>query len=195
MSRSELLSALEPVIDILETLGVRYFVTGSIASSAHGVARASVDADIVADLRAEHGPLLVSALQGAFYVPEERIRDAIARRGSFNVIHLETMLKVDVFVTKGRPFDMRAHERARSERLDRNEERRAWLASAEDTVLAKVEWYRRGGEVSERQWSDVLGILRVAGGSLDRPYLAQGASELGVTDLLERALSQAARAD
>lgn len=152
MSRSELLAALEPVIDTLETLGVRYFVTGSIASSAHGVARASVDADIVAELRPQHAPPLVSALQEAFYVPEARIRDAITRRGSFNVIHLETMLKVDVFVTKGRPFDVRAHERARPERLAKDEERRAWLASAEDTVLAKLEWYRRGGEVSERQW-------------------------------------------
>lgn len=193
MSRSELLLALEPVIDAFETLGVRYYVTGSIASSAHGVARASVDADVVAELLPEHAPHLVAALQGAYYVPEARLRDAIARRASFNVIHLETMLKVDVFVAKGRAFDARALERSRPERLAADSERRARLATAEDTVLAKLEWYRRGGEVSERQWADVLGILRVAEASLDQAYLRQGAAELGVLDLLERAASESSR--
>jgi len=193
VSRSELLLALEPVIDAFEALGVRYYVTGSIASSAHGVARASVDADVVAELLPEHGPRLVAALQDAYYVPEARLRDAITRRASFNVIHLETMLKVDVFVAKGRAFDTRALERSRPERLATDSERRARLATAEDTVLAKLEWYRRGGEVSERQWADVLGILRVADASLDQAYLRQGAAELGVLDLLERAASESSR--
>lgn len=191
MSRSDLLAALEPVIDALEALGVRYYVTGSIASSAHGVARASVDADVVAELRPEHEVPLVAALSEAYYVPEARIREAVARRASFNVIHLETMLKVDVFIARGRPFDDRALERSRPEPLDVDGARRARLATAEDTVLAKLEWYRRGGEVSERQWSDVLGILRVAGSALDQVYLRRGAAELGVEDLLDRARSEA----
>jgi hypothetical protein len=191
VSRSELLAALEPVIVALEALGVRYYVTGSIASSAHGVARASVDADVVAELRPEHAGPLVAALSEAYYVPEARLRDAIARRASCNVIHLETMLKVDVFVPRGRPFDDRALERSRPEPLEAEGGRRARLATAEDTILAKLEWYRRGGEVSERQWSDVLGILRVAGPALDEVYLSRGAAELGVEDLLDRARSEA----
>ena len=117
------------------------------------------------------------------------VRDAIARRASFNVIHLETMVKVDVFVAKDRPFDRRALERARPTAAEDACE--LPVASAEDTVLAKLEWYRRGGGVSERQWSDVTGLLRVR--ELDEPYLRQGALELGVADLLDRALEEAGR--
>jgi hypothetical protein len=131
----------------------------------------------------------MAALEGAYYVPEGRVRDAAARRGSFNVIHLETMLKVDVFVARDRPFDRHAMDRAVSRTIG---DLSLPLASAEDTILAKLEWYRRGGQVSERQWSDVLGVLRVGGTALDLAYLQEGARELAVTDLLERALREAA---
>jgi hypothetical protein len=189
----DLAAALGPLLDLLRGLGVRHYVGGSIASSAHGVARASIDADVVAELRPEHAGRLSSALRGAYYVPPEpRVRDAVARGASFNVIHLETMLKVDVFVSRDRPFDRRAMERARPAAPETAGEARFPLASAEDTVLAKLEWFRRGGGVSERQWTDVLGVLRVSGSSLDRQYLQDGARELGVADLLARALAEAA---
>jgi hypothetical protein len=188
----DLLAAVGPLLDLLQEIGVRHYVGGSIASSAHGVARASIDADVVAELRPEHAERLCSALEGAYYVPEARVRDGIARRGSFNLIHLETMLKVDVFVSKDRPFDRRALERARPSSAEAADERALPLASAEDTVLAKLEWFRRGGEASERQWSDVLGVLRAGGESLDRRYLEDGACDLGVSDLLVRALTEAA---
>jgi hypothetical protein len=185
----DLVAAVAPVLTALRDLGVRHYVGGSIASSAHGVARASIDADVIAELRPDHAEKLASVLRDAYYVPEARVRDAIARKASFNVIHLETMLKVDVFVSKDRPFDRRAMERAR-----------AWdddapvlpLASAEDVVLAKLEWFRRGGETSERQWTDVLGVLRAGGASLDQAYLEEGARELGVSDLLARAARESA---
>ncbi len=103
MSDPDLLAALRPVLQVLGGLGVRHFVGGSIASSAHGVARASVDGDVVAELGPAHVAPLVAALRDTYYVPEERIRDAVARRASFSVIHLDTMLKVDVFVSRDRP--------------------------------------------------------------------------------------------
>lgn len=191
MSAPELRAALDPVLRTLRELGVRHYVGGSIASSAHGVARASIDADVVAELRAEHASLLVSSLRAEYYVPEARVSDAILRRGSFNVIHLETMVKVDVFVSRDRPFDRRALERARLEEPVAQGVTPLPLATAEDTVLAKLEGYRKGGESSERQWTDVLGVLRAGGEALDRPYLVSGAVELGVADLLERALGAA----
>jgi len=119
------------------------------------------------------------------------VRDGIARGASFNVIHLETMLKVDVFVSKDRPFDRRAMDRARPSSPETADERALPLASAEDIVLAKLDWYRRGGETSERQWTDVLGVLRAGVDSLDRRYLENGARELAVSDLLVRALAEA----
>jgi hypothetical protein len=194
LTASDLIAAVRPVLDALRDLGVRHYVGGSIASSAHGVARASVDADVVAELRPEHADRLCSALQGGYYVPEAKVREGIAMRTSFNVIHLESMLKVDVFVSKGRPFDRRAMERARASSPLAADEPPLPLASAEDTILAKLEWFRRGGEVSERQWTDVLGVLRAGAVSLDRRYLEESASELAVADLLERALGEAARA-
>jgi hypothetical protein len=101
------------------------------------------------------------------------------------------MLKVDVFVSKDRPFDRRALERARPSSAETADERALPLASAEDTVLAKLEWFRRGGEASERQWADVLGVLRAGGESIDRRYLEDGSRELAVSDLLVRALTEA----
>jgi hypothetical protein len=190
MTSPELRAALDPVLAALRALGVRHYVGGSIASSAHGVARAGIDADVVAELHAEHQAGLVAALRGAYYVAEARVPDAIARRSSF--IHLETMIKVDVFVSKDRPFDRRALERVRLEPSVPPDVPPLPLASAEDTVLAKLEWFRHGGETSERQWTDVLGVLRAGRAALDAGYMRSGAIELGVGDLLERALRESA---
>ena len=191
MTDPDLLTALTPVLQALRALGVRHFVGGSIASSAHGVARASVDADVVAELAAAQVAPFVAALRESYYVPEERVRDAVARKSSFNVIHLDTMVKVDVFVSRDRPFDRRAFERARPAPMEGVGQTTLPIASAEDIVLAKLEWYRGGGEVSERQWGDVLGVLQASGEDLDLRYLRQGVAELEVGDLLERALTEA----
>ena len=192
MTAPDLVAALLPVIEALDSLGVRYYVGGSVASSIHGVPRASIDADVIAELRAEHVAPLAARLSAPFYLDEERMRDAVERRLSFNVIHLATMFKVDVFVSKGRPFDLEASGRARLEALGESPEApKARVASPEDTLLAKLEWYRRGGESSERQWSDIAGLLRVRAGRLDLAYLADWAKALDVADLLERASRQA----
>jgi hypothetical protein len=190
MTDPDLLAALAPVLRVLEELGVRHFVGGSIASSAHGVARASVDGDVVAELGPGHFEPFVAALRETYYVPEERVSDAVTRKASFNLIHLDTMLKVDVFVSKDRPFDRRAFERSRPVVIEGTPGATLPVSSAEDIVLAKLDWYRRGGEVSERQWTDVLGVLRAGAADLDLRYLRRGSVELEVDDLLERALDE-----
>jgi hypothetical protein len=97
---------------------------------------------------------------------------------------------VDVFIPKRRPFDQAQLERRILQVIATDPERTAYMASAEDTILAKLDWYRQGGQVSERQWRDVLGVLRVQGDSLDMDYLRRQAAALGVADLLEQSLAQ-----
>lgn len=191
MTLAEPLAVTLLVIEALEGLGVRYVVGGSLASSVHGVFRASVDADLVAELRLEHVERLARGLGEAFYLDEGAMRRAIAGRRSFNVIHLETMFKVDVFIPKGRAFDAAQLERRAARVIATEPERTAFIASAEDTILAKLDWYRAGGEVSERQWRDVAGVLRVQRGRLDARYMREMAASLGVGDLLERAFAEA----
>jgi hypothetical protein len=179
------------VIDAMDALGVPYLIGGSLASAVHGVLRATLNTDLVADLRLEHAEPLARALGGTFYVDAESIREAVLHQRSFNVIHLETMFKVDVFVVKKRPFHHSQMERRMAQVIATDPDRTAYVATAEDTILAKLEWYRLGGDVSEQQWRDVLGVMKVQADRLDLAYLRQWAAQLNISDLLERAIKEA----
>jgi len=192
MSASRILRALEPVVRAFEILGIAYQIGGSVASSAYGIARATIDVDLVTDMNETHVQPLVERLRDAYYIDEERVRDAVARRTCFNVIHFESMLKIDVFVMKTRPYDRVAFARVRLEDLGEGEEtRRHYVSSPEDVVLNKLDWYRQGGCVSDRQWSDVQGILKVQLTSLDLHYMQRWAVELGLSQLLQQAFQDA----
>ncbi len=192
MTTTDLFQALLPVLKTFEGLSVEYYLGGSVASSAFGLPRTTLDVDLVAVLESGHVDALVAELADEFYVSAPMIRDAIDRESSFNLIHLATMFKVDVFVAKSRHFDRSTLSRIRREEIgEPGDELTVWIASPEDTVLHKLEWYRKGDEVSERQWLDVQGVLKVQGGRLNYAYLRQWAVELNVADLLEQSLTQA----
>lgn len=176
------------VTGILERLGVRHMVAGSLASSLHGIPRATQDIDIVADLPEDRIEPLVAALAEAFYVDAGAAREAVRDRTRFNAIHLETVFKVDVYLPPAGPRGRTPLERARPYVVSTDPERHLVVASAEDTVVHKLHWFRLGDEVAERQWKDALGILRVQGDHLDRDYLRRAAEMMGVVDLLDRAI-------
>jgi hypothetical protein len=188
MLSSDAIAAISPFVAELEKFGVAYYLGGSVVSSMHGLPRSTLDVDLVADLVPKHVPSLVEALKSIYYIDGRMILDAIARRSCFNLIHLATSFKVDVFAVKNRPYDRVALSRIEKKSVDsENPSAQFYLASPEDIILAKLEWYRLGDEVSERQWGDVLGVLKVQGDRLDRQYLEKWATELGVADLLEKA--------
>ena len=192
MIEPDLVAALGPFLDCLEDLGVSYQIGGSVATSVYGVPRSTLDVDIVADLPESCADPMVAQLEDAYYIDAAMIRDAIRRRASFNLIHLTSMVKIDVFVLKRRPFDEQAFRRRRLDTLDEGADARLVpIATPEDMVLHKLDWYRKGGEVSDRQWRDVVGVLAVQGESLDRAYLDHWAAELELEALLARALQEA----
>lgn len=178
------------VTAVLEKLDIPYFIGGSLASTIYGLVRTTQDSDIVAELHPKHVEPFVRALEGEFYVDIESIAEAVSRHSSFNIIHRESMFKVDVFIPQTRQFEKSQLARARRQILSVEPRAEALFSSAEDTLLAKLEWYKLGGEVSERQWRDVLGIIKIQGENLDLDYLRQWAGRLAVGDLLERVLTE-----
>jgi hypothetical protein len=172
--------------DDFDSLGIDYVVVGSVASSVHGEYRASGDIDIVADIRPEDIEPLVAALKEDFYIDDLSVRQAVARGRKFNVIHLTAIFKADIFVP-ATSLGKQQLARRQLYKLDPHLPEEIWIASAEDTILGKLHWYRIGGEVSELQWRDVRGIIGTRGDQLDFDYLRRWAERLGIHDLLERA--------
>lgn len=187
----EALRVILEVVRVLEDLRVPYAVGGSLASSLHGIPRSTQDGDLVADLRVEHVKPFVAAVAGSFYVSPERVLQAIQRRSSFNLVHLKTMIKVDIFVLKAEPLSLQ--EMARRQVLPVPGEPGTTLVvvSAEDTVLQKLLWYQKGNRVSDRQWNDILGVLKVQGARLDFNYLKGWAGRIEVDGLLRQACEDA----
>lgn len=173
------------VTSALDALGVMHTIGGSIASSMAGEPRSTIDVDVIADLKDEQVTALMAALQRDFYLDETALRRAVANRSSANFIHHDTSIKIDLFIAGGTPLDLQQIARRRRVEIGGHV---FFVHPPEDILLQKLHWYRKGGEVSDRQWRDIVGIVRVQGKQLDRGYLTTNAAPLDVTDLLERAL-------
>ena len=191
MSSQEIQAVCLAVIQTLETLGIDYEIGGSLASSLQGAYRATADADLVANLRPEQVKRFVELLGDGYYANPEAISKAVRQKRSFNIIHLETMLKVDIFAVKETPFAKVAFARRRQVPFFDVQDRMVWCGSPEDVILNKLIWYAASGKVSDRQWLDVRGVLGVQKDALDRAYMEHWAAELGVLALLKKAFEEA----
>ena len=187
---SRLKLALRPVVAFLESSKTRYFVGGSVASSYHGASRSTLDVDLTAQLREAAVPELCESLKEQYYLNEQFIRSAVRRNSCFNLIHLETSFKVDVFVSDTSPYSEVSQERAINGELGDNPPLPVRIASVEDIIVIKLDWYRIGGEVSERQWHDLLSVARLNAQVLNMTYLHSWSKAKGLSPLLERLMNE-----
>ena len=192
MQTPDILSALKPVIQSFEKLDISYYIGGSVASSVYGMARATLDVDIIADIKTSQINGLKENLEGDFYIDADMIADAIGRTSSFNLIHLDTMLKIDVFIHKNEPYQNKVLERKIKDTFEEGEQCAEFcFSSPEDIIINKLLWYEMGGKVSERQWLDVTGVIKVQGNLLDKKYLQDWSEKLELLGLLEKAYMDA----
>ena len=190
MNTPDILQAITPVVDVLERFDIPYYIGGSVASSVHGKQRATQDVDIIAAIGRHHVQTLVKLLENEYYIDGASINDAIRHQSSFNVLHHTTGIKVDVFVLKSSAFAQQELSRAREGVIETGT-RPFYFASPEDIILNKLSWWKMGGGMSPRQWNDIVEVMKRKANVLDLPYLRQFAPPLGVSDILEQALTDA----
>ena len=178
------------VAQAVERAGGEYFVGGSMASSLQGEPRATNDVDFVISLPTSRLNQLRDALGDDFEVDSDMLQDAVQRGACANIFHLPTAMKVDIFGVGGSRYDEAEFSRRRRVRVA-PDGRTLVVKAPEDTVLRKLLWYRDGGGVSDRQWRDLVSVLRVSGETMSQQYLCQWAEELGIGDLLQRAKREA----
>lgn len=181
MTLSDLVAA---VVQRLDEARIPYMITGSLASSFHGEPRSTRDADLVIDPTPATLRRFVDALalKEGFYIDSNAALDALHDRTQFNLIEVATGWKVDFVIRKDRPFSIEEFRRRQPVNLPGTT---AYIATAEDTIIAKLEWAQAGE--SERQLRDVASIVSVLGEKLDRPYIEHWVAELGLVDLWEQA--------
>jgi hypothetical protein len=189
MTPTDPLAVAARVATALDELGLSYSIGGSLASSFSGEPRSTLDIDIVVAFEASDAVPIATALESEFYVDAESLARAARNRSSANIVHSISSIKVDLFVAGGTELDAELLGRRVMMPPTDDRSKPLWFHSAEDILLQKLRWYRRGGEMSDRQWRDVVGLVRVQGARLDRVYLTSGAARLGVVDLLEKALA------
>lgn len=189
----EPLEILQLVVSNLEKLNVDYMVGGSFASSVYGLARFTQDVDLIANLRPDQVDAFTRIFGPEFYLDRGSIERALRTGTSFNIIHFESSFKVDFFILSKSKFKEEQFSRRLLRKVNPDSDFEAYVQSPEDIILSKLEWYRRGGEVSENQWSDVIGIIKTQAGRLDLVYLRKWAVELGVSDLLEQTSKEAGK--
>ena len=191
MSEPEEYLVLKQLADVLDDLKIDYAIGGSIASSLYGKVRFTQDADITVTPFADEAEELYNALRENFYIGKDAMYQAISDRGSFNIIHLKSAFKIDIFIRKDDDFHRLVFIRRKKVKLDESIDHLFDIVSAEDIILLKLQWYQSSGCVSERQWSDVLGVLSVQARALDIKYLRNCANKLGVGEVLQKALDEA----
>jgi hypothetical protein len=182
----------ERLLAVFDRLEIPYMIGGSGASSVHGLVRTTGDLHIVAKITVADIQLIVTELREDFYIDEQQMHAALEHSRSFNVIHLRSSYKFDIFPLTTDRYQQIQFGRRRFEKssIFTGEPLELAVSSPEDVILSKLRWFHQGGEVSEQQWNDVLGVIAVQRKNLDVRYLRDWAEFLGILQLLEQALDE-----
>lgn len=179
------------VIGVLDRLDIAYAVGGSWASIVYGEPRATMDLDVVADLRERDLPALLSSFPpGEFYLSEEAVRDAIRFREEFNVIHPASGFKIDFFVPA---TEMERGQLSRTRRFELVPGCSAEVSPPEELILKKLDYHRIGG--SDKHLRDIGSMLRISGDDIDAERVTREAERLGLSELWEAVLRRVEDAD
>jgi len=176
----------EQLFRALESLDVEYVLVGSLASSAHGEPRATQDVDMLTRIALPTLAKLRERLGEDFYFDVEAAAEALRLGRPFNIISMRDVTKFDFFPAGADAFATAQLARKGLARVAFLSDIEVPVASPEDVVLAKLRWFDQGGRTSERQWSDIVGVLKVQGAGIDWSYIEDWAPRLGVADLLRK---------
>jgi hypothetical protein len=158
----EVIEALLPLLQAFDQPGISYYIGGSVSSSLHGLPRRTQDVDVIVDIPPAQVHSLFQLLKSEYYLDEQALDDSVQRRFPYNFLHLKTMMKVDLIPLKRRAFTQEEARRAQPQMLEMGTPPLK-VATAEDALLTKLEWFEMGGRSSSRQWNDILGIIRQQG--------------------------------
>ena len=183
--------AIEAFVDILDNLKIPYAIGGSVASSIYGQVRFTQDADVSVAAFSGQIAEFCQAVESGFYVSQQAVQQAHQNASSFNVIYLDSAFKIDVFIVSNDPFKRQVLLRREKVALEDSSGKMYDLVSPEDIILLKLQWYTDGGAASQKQWNDILGVLKNRQDKLDMNYLRDWASKLSVLELLNKAIQEA----
>jgi hypothetical protein len=189
MTNPQDIAVLEKLTEVFENLRIAYCIGGSMASSTYGTVRFTQDADITVEPFEQIAEKFYEMLKNDFYISTEAMNQALQNRSSFNIIHLATAFKIDIFIRTETDFQKQMLSRARKLRLGTGTKMLSFV-SPEDIILLKLDWFRQSGLTSQRQWSDVQGVLAGQAKVLDFDYLKNWAKKLGLNELLTKAISE-----
>jgi hypothetical protein len=184
------LQILKDFTDILESLEITYVISGSVASSIYGKVRFTQDADMTVEPFEDKADKFFTLVGSDFYISSDAMKQALRQRSSFNVVHLESAFKIDVFIQKDTEFEKQLFSRRQFMKLSEKLEKTFSVVTAEDIILLKLRWYEQTGCSSQKQWEDILAVLEVQKDMLDFGYLQKWSGILKINQLLTEAISK-----